>query len=123
MKLNLFRFLLLVLLTGSLQSCQSQSCTDWIGNRFSNFQEAEKTIRVSKFGYQDKLNTTKSSWIVKAEYFSCDKESGYLLISTEKKSYLFEAVPVQVWQNFKKADSYGKFYNREIRGRYQIQYR
>jgi hypothetical protein len=42
-------------------------------------------------------------------------------VNTKKdKSYIHKNVPIQVWNEFKKATSFGKFYNRNIKGVYQM---
>ena len=54
------------------------------------------------------------------EYYSCDSKTGYLLITTAKKTYAYDNVPIEIWNKFKNADSFGKFYLSNIKGRYRL---
>lgn len=100
-------------------SCKSQDC-ETIETSFSSHQEATQVISNTNFNLSDDVNTSKSSWIRIAKYYSCDEKLGFLIIGTDKKGYLFQDVPIEVWKGFKHADSFGKYYNNYIRGGYQL---
>jgi len=100
-------------------SCSGNNCKD-LSQNFHSYSNAINVIQNSSFTFQDQADTSKSSWIKNAEYFSCDNNTGYLIITTKRKKYLFANVPVSLWKKFKQADSYGKFYNRYIRNKYQF---
>jgi len=61
---------------------------------------------------RDALN---SSFINGAFY---DRANGYLLILLNSTWYHYCAVPEQVWEEFKRAESKGRFYNAYIKGHY-----
>lgn len=103
----------------SLLSCNRQSCST-LPHSFNSFDSAKEIVYSTHFNITDQINTTKSSWILSAKYFSCDKEKGFLLIRTGKNEYLHQDVPIDIWLKFKKARSYGKFYNNNIKSRYQL---
>lgn len=98
-------------------SCSATACAELDISGLS-YAQAESAIRAGSFTYSNKVITRKSTWIVKAEYYSCDNKKGYFILTTKKKSYLFHDMPKSVWKDFKKAPSYGKFYNAHIRGKY-----
>jgi hypothetical protein len=108
-----FNFFLLLFI-----SC-SGNC-DSISKNFSSYDEAISIIRSTDFIIEENIDTD-SSWIDSIEYYSCDEASGYLIVNTKKgKSYIHENVPIQVWNQFKNADSFGRFYNQNIKGNYYL---
>lgn len=100
-------------------TCFGQDCNN-LSNSFSTFSEAEYKIRNSKFVFKEKIITSKSSWIDSVSFFSCDKQKGYLLIQAKNRVYIHKDVPIKVWESFRKANSYGTFYNSHIKGRYLL---
>ena len=71
------------------------------------------------FGYHDIADTSESSWIRAAKYYSCDGEFGYFMLETDDKVYLHKDVPLRLWHGFKRANSYGRFYNDQLKGKYE----
>ena len=100
-------------------SCSGQDCNT-IKTDFDSYQSALKIIKSSDFNISDNCDTSKSSWIFNAEYFSCDKESGFLLIATKSRTYIHKEVPIETWNEFKRAESFGKYYNRNIKSHFQL---
>lgn len=117
--MKLKKYLLLSLIALLSISCNSQNCSE-LKDDFTSYEQAQKLIETSKFNFSDNCNTSKSSWILGAEYYSCDNKSGYFLIETKKKTYIHKDLPKEIWNEFKKADSFGKFYNSTIKGKYQL---
>lgn len=95
------------------------SCSD-LPTQYQSYDEAKSSILQASFQIEDAVNTTKSSWIRGASYYSCDGQSGYFFLSTEKKDYLLQGMPIDVWEGFKGADSFGEYYNAFIRGRFYM---
>ena len=112
---NIIFFMLLILV-----SCKEDNCFE-INSNFKSYQIAIETVQNSSFAIEEKVNTD-SSWIDSIEYYSCDELTGYLIINTKKdKSYIHKNVPIQVWNEFKNAESYGRFYNQTIKGNYYLE--
>ncbi|WP_099367302.1 KTSC domain-containing protein [Sphingobacterium sp. 1.A.4] len=100
--------------------CTAQNCNN-IPNSFESYSEAKKVIENTKFQYTDRIDTHESSWISSASYYSCDGETGFFEMITNKgKNYLFEGMPLEVWKGFKNAKSKGTYYNTHIRDNYQL---
>ncbi len=79
-------------------------------------------VQSATFAYRHKINTADSSWILWAEYLSCDKKTGYFIFETEKnKIYIHENMPIEIWEDFKSALSKGSYYSKNIRGRYRLE--
>jgi hypothetical protein len=115
------RLILFITLLQSITiSCQSQNCSE-LPSSFSTFASAIEQIKKTAFRVEERCNTSSSSWITNAEYYSCDSKTGYLLISTAKKTYIYDNVPVEVWNAFKNAGSFGKYYTGNIKGRYRLE--
>ncbi len=117
--MKLKKYLLLSLIGLLSISCNSQNCSE-LKDDFKSYEQAQKSIETTKFKFSDNCNTSKSSWILGAEYYSCDNKTGYFLIETKKKTYIHKDLPKEIWNEFKKADSFGRFYNSRIKGKYQL---
>lgn len=102
---KLFTILLasLIILLGS---CNRINC-DQLPKNYSSYEDAIKSIKAAHFKIQEKLNTSNSSWVKAAFYFSCDGSTGYFILKTEKQEYIYSGVPVDIWNGFKNAESCG----------------
>ncbi len=87
---------------------------------FANYEQA---IEFVKSTYVAETIHSDSTAIYRAEYYDVDGQSGYLMInfqSNKTKSYIYANVPSDIWQGFKDAPSKGRYYNKEIKGRYRL---
>lgn len=84
--------------------CQGQSCLK-LPTNFKSYSEANTQIKKSTFKLTENLPIGKSSWIIYANYYSCDGKYGYLFYTTNKGEYIHENVPYSVWKQFKTANS------------------
>jgi hypothetical protein len=96
-----------------------QSCKN-IPAHFNSYDEAVAFVKSASFEFKDNVNTSKSSWIRSASYYSCDGKTGYFIFSTDSKEYIHRGVPIQIWRGFKNATSFGRFYDLEIRHKYRF---
>ena len=104
----------------SATSCsQKNDCTK-LPTHFSSYSEALLKIKSSTFKIQEAVNTSKSSWIKGAYYYSCDGKMGYFILATAQKEYIHSNLPYNVWLSFKSAGSFGSFYNSYIKHKYQF---
>ena len=99
--------------------CGKSDCHE-IPTGFSSYQEALDILSHSNFKVQDKILTTKSSWILSATFLSCDGETGYFILETGSKKYIHNTVPFKKWLSFKNAKSFGSFYNHYIKKKYHL---
>lgn len=100
-------------------SCHGQSCKD-LPVYFTTYDEANAKVRSADFPVKETANTSGSSWIRGAEFYSCDGSLGYFILVTDKKSYIYNGVPINIWKNFRAAQSKGGYYNSHIKGRYKL---
>jgi len=110
---------LLLLLLITITSCSSQDCKE-LPSSYNSYKDALTEIKSSDFKLEDSVNTSKSSVIESAQYFSCDGNNGYLIIEIRNTEYIYQNVPISVWRNFKNANSYGRFYNSTIKDNYKL---
>ena len=69
---------------------------------------------------EDTLDTAKSSWIDSARYIhDAETGAGYLVLGIKGEKATYVDVPAGVWENFKKAESLGQFFTKEIKGKYE----
>ncbi len=115
MKQYIFIAIILFLITGCKEKCQKTNY------KFSNYGEVIHLIEKTDFTFSDKCNTKKSSWIVSAEYYSCDSKKGFFILKTKKGAiYIHQNLPKNLWYQFKSTKSFGKFYNKKIKNKYQL---
>jgi len=119
-KLFLKHEIFILLLTSLLiSSCSKYNCNN-LPTKFKSYSEATSVIRNTNCNVDQKIRTRKSSWIRKAEYCGCHNKQGYLIIQTDRQSYIHEDLPMEIWLQFKDAQSYGSYYSKYIKGKYQF---
>jgi hypothetical protein len=112
--------ILIFILSTVLISCTSKTSCSKIPNAFESYDEAQQILNKTNFNYTDKVNTDESSWIKGASFYSCDRQLGFFVLETDKQIYIHKEMPIEVWKEFKDAQSFGGFYNSAIRGRYLL---
>lgn len=112
--------ILMLLLLSCSKNKQNISHCSQITTPFQTYEEAKNTVESVDFKYADEVNTSKSSWIRGAQYYSCDGSTGYLVYQTDKKEYIHQHVPIEVWKEFKNAESFGSFYNKNLKHKYKV---
>lgn len=101
-------------------SCHSQDCNK-LPERFASYDQAISLVKRSTFKIKETASTSSSSWITSAKYYSCDGNAGYLIFTTNKgHEYIHNALPTYIWEEFKKAQSKGSYYNANLKNRYQL---
>ncbi len=95
------------------------SCIE-LSDNFASYEEAIAKVKTSEFKFQDNISSTNSSWILGASFFSCNGNTGYLIVNTSQREYIHKSVPKDIWSAFKGANSLGQFYNRNIKNHYSL---
>jgi len=98
-------------------NCTGGDCEQLPAN-YSSYAEAIQTIQSAHFKIAESINTSKSSWIRGASYYSCDGNTGFFIIKTDRGDYIHSNMPIDIWEEFKNAKSYGSYYNQFIKHRY-----
>lgn len=98
--------ILVIILTLGISGCATSNSQN------IDVKYIEDPVDVSSFEY---LDTSKSSFVRAAWY---DSQDGDLILKLDDTSYQYCDVPTSRWSEFKKADSFGKYYNSNIKGSY-----
>ena len=114
------KLFLTVIILFTIMSCSTQNCKD-LPSQFSSYSQAVKKVKSSNFSFIETDNTSRSSVIESADYYNCDSKTGYLIIEIRNTNYIYQNVPISVWNSFKSADSYGDFYNDYVKGNFNLE--
>lgn len=87
---------------------------------FANYDQALAQVKSASFKIKESVNTSKSSWIRSVMYYSCDSRKGFLIIKTDDREYIHQDVPIEIWNGFKNATSFGSYYDSYIKRRYKV---
>lgn len=112
------KIIIYILGTFCFLSCNSKNCAE-IPSKFKTYEQAISEVENSSFEFQEET-TKSSSWIEEANYYSCDMKTGFLIIETSKQEYIHKDVPIEIWKEFNSSTSLGKYYNRNIKNRFQL---
>ena len=129
--------LILIPLFGVLLSCQSNpininlkpalyyqnnDCYASELHQLGSYDDVIYEVENNKeFKLAESKKTPQSSWVTGAAFYSCNNNTGYLiLIPTKGYKYIHEGVPLKVWQGFKNATDFGQYYDYNIRGRFRF---
>lgn len=96
-----------------LSSC-GKDCSE-LPSSYSSYDDAISEVKSAHFALEESIETDESTWIKGASYFSCDSKTGYFILNTDSKEYIYGGVPIGVWYNFKNAKSFGGYYNDYIK--------
>jgi hypothetical protein len=102
-------------LNAQIDDCASMKTT------WKSEKEAIDYIENQNFMTKETIDVAGSSWLNRAEWYSCDAELGYLIVKSGKKSTIHQNVPISDWEGLKNARSKGGFYNFYIKDRYELQ--
>lgn len=112
--------ILLALLFVSFISCKGQDCSK-MPTSFNSYQQAIKLVKRSTFHLSESANTSNSSWITSARYYSCDRITGYFIYTTNRGyEYIHAGMPINIWRGFKEASSKGSYYDKNIKEKYKL---
>jgi hypothetical protein len=117
-----WRILKFIITTGLFfyfQFAFSQECNK-LPASFKSYEQALNLVKSSTFKISQSVNTSKSSWIRSATYYSCDSRKGFLIIKTDDREYIHQDVPIEIWNGFKNAPSFGNYYDSYIKRRYKV---
>ena len=87
---------------------------------FSNYDNAIYYAETHQYRVDETTDTSDSEWITSAEYKSIDGNVGFLILGMNGKKYIFDDVPLEIWQGFKTAEDKGKYYHKNIKKRFNM---
>jgi hypothetical protein len=84
------------------------------------FQEAKSVIELATFRYYQQFKISRTYGVMSARFYSCDGNSGYLLMKVDKKDLIYLEVPETKWKGLISSSDINGFYNAEIKGIYDL---
>jgi KTSC domain len=123
MKIRLALFLLPIIAA----SCHSYTCED-LPDAFTSIEDGIQRVKASTYHFTDSLTLSDTSlaytyevdsWIVSANYYSCDGEKGYLIFHVSRgTNYIRKDIPIKLWNGLKKAPAKGPYYDSYIKNKF-----
>lgn len=114
-----FKIALVCFFIASLTGFAQTNCIK-LPSTFKSYSQATNIVKAAKFKIIETANTSKSTWVKSATYYSCDGKTGYLIIMLKSKEYIHANLPYSIWKGFKNAASKGKYYDSNIRYKYRL---
>jgi len=111
---------LFCLLSSTFISFAQTNCYK-LPSTFKSYNQAITLVKAAKFKIIETANTSKSTWVKSANYYSCDGKTGYLIIMLKSKEYIHSNMPYSIWKGFKNANSIGSYYDKKIRYKYRLE--
>jgi hypothetical protein len=112
--------ILIIFFISLLKLAFAQPNCNKLPSTFKSYSQATTLVKAAKFKIIETANTSKSTWVKSATYYSCDGKTGYLIIMLKSKEYIHSNVPYSIWKSFKTASSHGKYYDNNIRYKYRL---
>lgn len=118
--IHVYQIWVILFLFFNISKIQGQTCQQ-LPEIFSSYKQAFEMIKQADFKIEDSVDCSVSSWVKEASFYSCDGKTGYFILKTKNgNEYLHTGLPIKVWNEFKNASSFGSYYNRQIKGKYQL---
>ena len=111
--------LISLILTGLYLNAQKDSCIKTPEN-WKSEKAAIKLIENTIFKSSESVRPSAKSWMTSAHFYTCDNEFGYLIVKSEKKTFVHQDVPIAIWNALKDARAIGGFYNFYIKNQYKL---
>ena len=86
----------------------------------STLEDAISTIELTTFRYQQQFKISRTYGIMSAKYFSCDGQTGYLVLKVDKEDLIYLEVPDSKWKGLIGSADINGFYDTEIKGKYDF---
>ena len=111
--------LIALIFVGLYLNATEDNCSQ-VSNDWKTEKEAIAQIQTASFKTSDLVRPDETSWMTSAQFYSCDDQFGYLIVKSEKKTFIHQDVPKAVWLALKDAKSIGGYYNFYIKNKYKL---
>ena len=112
-------FIIVLIFIGAYLNAKEENCSQ-INGAWKSEKSAIKKIENTSFKIQESI-LPNESWMKVAQFYSCDDEFGYLIVKSEKKTYIHQDVPKAIWLALKNARSVGGYYNFYIKEKFKLE--
>lgn len=131
--LNEYKILLIILLLGVcfhqfaeaqiehnyLIGPQSTDC-DSLDVSTVSLTEAIQMIEKTKFRFQQQFSISRAYGVMKAAYYSCEGENGYLVMRVDKSDFIYSSVPKTIWDELISSPDINNFYKTRILNQFKV---
>lgn len=83
-------------------------------------KKAISTIESSTFRYQQQFKISRTYGVMSARFYSCDGNSGYLIMKVDKKDIIFLEVPETKWKGLISSADINGYFDTEIKENYDF---
>lgn len=111
--------LIALIFTGLFLNAMEDNCAQISGD-WKSEKDAISIIENTVFNTSESIRPEETSWMTSAHFYSCDGELGYLIVKSEKKTFVHQGVPMSTWSTLSKARSKGGYYNFYIKNKYKL---
>lgn len=98
---------------------QSANC-DTLDISSYPLKEAISVIDLTTFRYQQQFKISRTYGVMSARFYSCDGNSGYLVIKVDKNDFIYLEVPESKWKGLISSADINGYFEREIKGNYKF---
>jgi len=100
-------------------SPQSTDC-DSLDISSVSLAKAIESIENAKFRFQKQFKISRSYGVMNARFYSCNGETGFLIMKVDKKDFIYIKVPKSVWNTLITSSDINAFYASEIKQTYNV---
>jgi hypothetical protein len=87
---------------------------DSIHSPGTDFNDGYDQLKSATWRFKQSIKLNRYEGIRRAEYYSCDGQTGFLIVLSEKNDCLYEIVPIAIWNDFLKTPDPEKYFNEKI---------
>ena len=86
----------------------------------TSLENAIQMIESANFRYHQQFSISRTYGVMKAKYYSCDGEKGFLIMKVDKKDLVYTKVPKSVWDELINAEDLNAYYKTRIINQYNV---
>ena len=103
-----------IYLNADTDSCSNQSFI------WTSENEALKVLEQMKFKSTESILNEGDNWVQSAQFYTCNSQSGFLIVKTANSSKVHQGVPASLWEELKDAKCKSGFYSMNIKNKFKI---
>ncbi len=88
---------------------------DLKGDDFSTVLEK---LQNAKWRYSQSMHLHRPYGFRSADYYSCDVNTGYLVVLVDSTNYIYTRVPIDVWTKFTQSSDPDDFIDKDIKNKF-----
>ena len=122
MKLLLYLTLFISIFTTHLVTAKTKKNCEGLKASFKSYPKAYLAIKATQFAIHRKRKIEASTYLHKLEFYSCDKERGYLIIEYKNNlAFVHQNVSFSIWQDLEFQPDPLSYYLLNIKNNYKYE--